>query len=174
MGGIARLPFEVDSAASHNIISYKEFNRLQKELKARGMKPSRMLPSTVKIKLADGNVASQDCPVAQIKVSTDVNKFSNHNMALSFLVVKGPNCLIGRHNLARLWPSEFARFREKTCENYKIFGSTDVKSTTCSQINKVEQLSESEVITSSQVHNVHLVKPIAKSKVVKSKKNPNS
>ena len=87
-----------------------------------------MLDKTVKIKLADGNVASQDCPVAQIHVSTDVNKFSKHNMALSFLVVNGPNCLIGRHSLARLWPSEVARFREKTCENYKIlstFGLTN-------------------------------------------------
>ena len=215
--GIAILPFEVDSAASHNIISNKEFNRLQKELKARGMKPSKMLPSTVKIRLADGNVASQDCPVAQIHVSTDVNKFSN-NMPLSFLVVKGPNCLIGRHSLARLWPSEFARFREKTCKNYKFFGSSDVKSTTCSQINKVQQLSKSEVksdksevITSSQVSkdfieltsinkskakansdtkansnakvidnsnaiaNVNTkIKSKAKSKVVNSKKNPNS
>ena len=69
--GIARLPFEVDSAASHNIISDKCFNRLQKELKLRGKEPSQMLPRTVKIKLADGNMASQNCPVVQLKVSTD-------------------------------------------------------------------------------------------------------
>ena len=46
-----------------------------------------MLPRTVKIKLADGNMASQNCPVVQLKVSTDVHKFTN-NLALTYLVVK--------------------------------------------------------------------------------------
>ena len=109
--GIARLPFEVDSAASHNIISDKCFNRLQKELKLRGMESSKKLPNTVKIKLADGQMAGQDCPVVQLNVSTNVHKFSN-DLALTFLVVRGPNNLLGRHSLARLWPNEFENFKQ--------------------------------------------------------------
>ena len=97
-----------------------------------------MLPRTVKIKLADGNMASQNCPVVQLNVSTDLHKFTN-NLALTFLVVKGPNNLIGRHSLAHLWPREFERFKQVTCENYKILGNTEIKSTNCNQINKVEQ-----------------------------------
>ena len=60
-------------------------------------------------------------------------KFTNP-LALTFLVVKGPNNLIGRHSLARLWPREFERFREATCENFKI-GNTESKSNSYNQIN---------------------------------------
>ena len=145
--GIGIIPFEVDSGASHNILSLKEFNRLQNELKKRGMPKSKMLDKTVQIKLADGKVASQDCPVAQIHVSTNIDKFSD-SMPLSFLIVKGPNCLIGRHSIARLWPSVLAAFRKKTCENFKIFGSSGIKSSkACGQINKIEQASESDLST---------------------------
>ena len=52
--GIARFTFRVDSAASHNIISEKRFNELQKQLKLRGKESSKKLAKTVKIKLADG------------------------------------------------------------------------------------------------------------------------
>ena len=128
--GIACLPWEVDSAASHNIISEGCFNKLQKQLNLRGLESSKMLPRTVKIKLADGNMAGQNCPVVQLNVSTDLHKFTN-NLALTFLVVKGPNNLIGRHSIARLWPREFERFRQATCENYKIIDNSEIKSTDC-------------------------------------------
>ena len=77
---------------------------LQKQIKTRGSlitghEPTKRLPQPVKIKLADGKLAGQDCPVVQINVSTDIFKFKN-NMPLTFLVVKGPNCLIGRHSIA--------------------------------------------------------------------------
>ena len=124
-----------------------------------------MLPRTVKIKLADGNMASQNCPVVQLNVSTDLHKFTN-NLALTFLVVKGPNNLIGRHSLARLWPREFERFKQATCENYKIIGNSEIKSTNCNQINKVEQ-------DYSNVNSVSNVKSNAKSNTVKSQKNLN-
>ena len=83
-----------------------------------------MLPRKVKIKLADGNMADQDCPVVQLHVSTDLYKFKN-DLALTFLVVKGPNNLSGRHSLARLWPREFERFKQATCENYRIIGNSE-------------------------------------------------
>ena len=128
--GIARYPFEIDTAASHNIISEKYFNMLQKQLEKRGSPiigngPSKMLPRPVKIKLADGNMAGQQCPVVQINVSTDIFKFTN-NMPLTFLVVKGPNCLIGRHSLAKMWPTEFKMFKQSTCENKKVYDNLKI------------------------------------------------
>ncbi|MCP4266781.1 MAG: hypothetical protein GY777_14630, partial [Candidatus Brocadiaceae bacterium] len=68
--GIARFPMEVDSAASHNIISEGLFQGLQKQLKLRGMANSKKLPRNVKIRLADGKMATQDCQVVQLNVST--------------------------------------------------------------------------------------------------------
>ena len=130
-------------------------------------------------------MASQDCPVVQLKVSTDVHKFTN-NLALTFLVVKGPNNLIGRHSLARLWPREFERFKQVTCKNYKILGNTEIKSTNCNQINKVEHnnanvnsvFNAAQQQNSSQdysnVNSVSNVKSKAKSNVVESQTNPKS
>ena len=91
-------------------------------------------------------------------------KFQN-NLALTFLVVKGPNNLIGRHSLARLWPREFERFKQATCENYKIIGNSEIKSTNCNQINKVEQ-------DKSNVNSVSNVKSNNKSNTVKSQTKP--
>ena len=118
--GLVRCRFEIDSAASHNVISEKWFNILQKQLKEKGKGPTKRLPRPVKIKLADGNMADQECPVVQIGVSKDIFKFSD-NMPLTFLVVKGPNCLIGRHSLAKMWPTEFSMFKQSTCENKKVY-----------------------------------------------------
>ena len=39
-------------------------------------------PKTVQIKLADGKVASQDCPVAQIHVSTNIDKYISLHIVL--------------------------------------------------------------------------------------------
>ncbi|MCP4393655.1 MAG: retroviral-like aspartic protease, partial [Alphaproteobacteria bacterium] len=135
--GIAHFPMEVDSAASHNIISEGCFKGLQKQLKLRGMENSKKLPRDVKIRLADGKMATQDCQVVQLNVSTDLHKFTKP-LALTFLVVRGPNNLIGRHSLARLWPTEFERFKQATCKNFKI-GNSENKSNSCNQINKVDK-----------------------------------
>ena len=82
------------------------------------MPKSKQLTRGVRIRLADGNLAGQECPVVQLTVSTDLYKLSNNPLDLTFLVVDGPNNLVGRHALARMWPSEFQRFKEATCENF--------------------------------------------------------
>ena len=120
------------------------------------MENSKKLPRAVKIRLADGKMASQDCQVVQLNVSTDLHKFTNP-LALTFLVVKGPNNLIGRHSLARLWPREFERFKQATCENFKIIGNSEIKSNSCNQINKVDK-------DNSDVKSKSTVKPKAKPK----------
>ena len=124
--GICHLVMEVDTAASHNIISEKAFDKLQEQLIIRGKEKSKRLSRGVKIRLADGNLASQECPVIQLNVSTDLEKFSKP-LALTFLVVKGPNNLVGRHSLARLWPTEFKAFKETTCKNYGINTKSDIE-----------------------------------------------
>ena len=65
-------------------------------------------------------------------MSTDLEKFTKP-LALTFLVVKGPNNLVGRHSLARLWPAEFKAFKDATCENFGTNKSSQIISTT--QIN---------------------------------------
>ena len=109
------------TAASHNIISKKCFDELQDNLIKHGKEKSKSLPRGVKIKLADGSIASQECPVVQINVSTDLHDFKN-SFPLTFLVVKGPNNLIGRHSLERLWPTEFLAFKNITGKNINITG----------------------------------------------------
>ena len=113
---VFHLGMEVDMAASHNIISEECFNELQNRLVKQGKEISKKLSRGVKIRLADGSMADQECPVVQIKVSTDLRDFSNP-LALTFLVVKGPNNLVGRHSLERLWPAEFLAFKQVTCKN---------------------------------------------------------
>ena len=113
---VFHLGMEVDTAASHNIISEECFNELQNRLFRKGKEKSKKLSRGVKIRLADGSMADQECPVVQIKVSTDLRDFSNP-LALTFLVVKGPNNLVGRHSLEHLWPAEFLAFKQVTCKN---------------------------------------------------------
>ena len=117
--GICHLKLEVDTAASHNIISEAKFKDIQKHLHKIGRQQSKQLNKRVKIRLADGSVAPQECPVVQLKVSTDLRHLVDPIM-LTFLVVKGPNNLLGRHSLARLWPEAFERFKNSTCENLAI------------------------------------------------------
>ena len=57
--GIAHVTFEIDSAASHNIISENYFNQLQKQLKLRGKDSSKKLDKTIKIRLADAKLANK-------------------------------------------------------------------------------------------------------------------
>ena len=100
---VVSLKAEVDTAASHNIISQSCYEVLQANLLKKGKENSKSLPKGVKIKLADGSIAPQECKVIQIKVSRDLSNFTDA-IPLTFLVVSGPNNLIGRHSLERLWP----------------------------------------------------------------------
>ena len=113
---VVSLQLEVDTAASHNIIPKTCFEELQANLLKHGKEKSKSLPRSVKIKLADGSIASQECKVVQINVSRDLSNF-NDAIPLTFLVVTGPNNLIGRHSLERLWPREFKAFKNVTGKN---------------------------------------------------------
>ena len=113
---VMNLKMEVDTAASHNIISKTCFEDLQLALKKNGKEKSKKLSRGVKIRLADGSMAEQECQVVQIFVSTELNKFTDAK-PLTFLVVNGPNNLVGRYSLELLFPAEFAAFKDVTCKN---------------------------------------------------------
>ena len=74
------------------------------------MPESKKLDRGVSIRLADGSLADQECTVVQITVSTDLYHVTNNPFDLTFLVVDGPNNLVGRHALASMWPVEFKAF----------------------------------------------------------------
>ena len=171
--GIGQLKLEVDTAASHNIISEKAFNQIQNDLEKLGKSKSKKLSKGVKIRLADGSVASQECPVVQLNISSDLDKFSNP-IALTFLVVKGPNNLVGRHSLARLWPSDFQRFKNSTCSN--IVKSSNVGNSANGNINSVNVGKSANKNVNSDKVDYTKSKSNFKTKnpVVKEKSNSNS
>ena len=72
------------------------------------------------------------------------------------MVVKGPNCLIGRHSLARLWPQEFERFRKATCANYKAFTPEQRLIIEAKQFNIVQPVDSNIVNSVKSVNNVQL------------------
>ena len=113
---VLHLKFEVDTAASHNVISLDNYNKLQSCLlkrKRQGLKP---FPQGVKIRLADGSLASQKCQVVQIRLSRNLRHFKDY-VTVTFLVVKGPNNLIGRFSIEKLWPHEFNALKHITGAN---------------------------------------------------------
>ena len=57
--GVAEMTFEIDTAASHSLISQDVFNRIQKDLKVRGKQPMKPVVQQVSIKLADGSIAAK-------------------------------------------------------------------------------------------------------------------
>merc|ERR1739842_2550 len=115
---VATLKLEVDTAASHNIISQECYDALQANLLKCGKEKSKSLARGVKIKLADGSIAPQECKVIQVNVSKSLNEF-NEVYPLTFLVVSGPNNLIGRYSLERLWPEQFKALVTITSQNVK-------------------------------------------------------
>ena len=96
------------------------FEKLQARLVKQGKAKSKSLPNGVKIKLADGSVSSQILKVVQIDVSKNLNEFTN-SIPLTFLVVKGSHCLIGRHSLQKLYPRQFNAFKQVTSQNVKAY-----------------------------------------------------
>ena len=140
-----RLKTEVDTAVSHNIISKFHFDALQHELAKRGFPRTKKLKKGVRIRLADGSLAEQVCPVVQLEVSTDLDNMSNNPLSLTFLVVEGPNNLIGRHALARMWPNKFNRFKQATCANFvKPYSYDNSKQCDVIEANKIQSIRETK------------------------------
>ena len=148
--GVGSLKLEVDTAASHNIISAELFEKLQSRLLKNGREMSKVLPQGVKIKLADGSIAQQLCKVAQINVSRSMPEFKNP-IPLTFLVVSGPNNLLGRHSLERLWPREFNAFKNVTSVGVDASNQPRLNHAGACVTNSVAEVSPRETVNKKQV-----------------------
>ena len=59
-------------------------------------------------------------------------------------MVDGPNNLVGRHALARMWPAEFQRVKEATCENFiKPFNYDNIGTNRSSHVVKAKKIDSS-------------------------------
>ena len=101
--GVCYADFECDTAASHSVISEKVFSELQQQLK----KKLCVKQVNVAIRLADGTSSNKSSGVVQIAVE----KAYAEPVLLSFFVISGPNCLLGRHTLEQLWPEQYRALR---------------------------------------------------------------
>ena len=96
--------FECDTAASHSIISEDVYNGLRKQ---KWRVPSMMQEKLV-VRLADGTVSSKACGSVRLKVRARNSK----EVTLDFFVMDGPNNLLGRYALEKLWPNEYNALRQ--------------------------------------------------------------
>ena len=151
---VVNLKFELDTGASDNMISKKNFDLLQASLVKQGRNKSKILPQKVRITLANGALASQVCKVAQINVSRDINNFNDIH-SLYFVVLAGPNNLLGRHSLQCLWPKEYEKLKNVCGQNVV---STHRGSMTMKIPNKGRPAKISELNVSSSSLNIR--KPV--------------
>ena len=96
--------FECDTAASHSIISEDMYNGLRKQ---KWRVPSMMQEKLV-VRLADGTVSSKACGSVRLKVRAR----NSGEVTLDFFVMDGPNNLLGRYALEKLWPNQFKALRQ--------------------------------------------------------------
>ena len=102
---------ECDTAASHSVLSLKVFQVLQSKLK----KKLAVVPERVVIRLADGTQSQKSCMSATISVRRNLHSGRMSTpVTLSFFVIDGPNSLLGRLALERLWPEQYKALRDIT------------------------------------------------------------
>ena len=97
---MAEMTFEIDTAASHSLLSQSSFDRLQRDLEARSRKPLQTQKQQVSIKLADGTITAKHVGTVQMHIAKTVN--------CKKAILYGPNNLLGRHSLQRLWPDVYS------------------------------------------------------------------
>ena len=97
--GVAKVKFECDTAASHCIMSEGVYHSLQKQnWRIPNMKSEKLV-----VKLADGTISDKACGSVKLKVKAK----NTEEVSLDFFVINGPNNLLGRSALMKLWPKEF-------------------------------------------------------------------
>ena len=97
--GVAK--FECDTAASHNIMSEGLYKKL------RSQRPDKIPPMKVEklaIRLADGTVSSKKCCSIRVAIKAQNSEI----VIVDFFVLGGPNNLLGRWALEKIWPTEEA------------------------------------------------------------------
>ena len=93
--------FECDTAASHNIMSQGLFRKLRSQ---RPDKVPDMKQKKLTIRLADGSVSNKQCGSVRVAVKAHNSKI----VILDFFVLQGPNNLLGRLALEKMWPAQYS------------------------------------------------------------------
>ena len=106
------MTFEIDTAASHSLLSKNTFDRLQKCLADRGRKPLQTQQQQVSIKLADGTTTSNHVGTVQMHIAESVN--CKKPILVTFFILDGPNNLLSRHTIQRLWPDVYCTLLKGT------------------------------------------------------------
>merc|ERR1712055_708408 len=101
--GACTVRFECDTAASHSIMSEEVYN----DLRIQKWRVPSMKQEELVVRLADGTVSSKACGSVQLKVKAKNTK----EVELDFFVMDGPNNLLGRYALEKLWRSEYNALR---------------------------------------------------------------
>ena len=101
---------ECDTAASHNVISSEIFDKLNKSV---GGNLVLKNDTEIVIRLADGSVSHKSRGYVNLKVSLGNDR--KRVVELLFFVVKGPNNLLGRLALEKLWPKVYSSLSNAAC-----------------------------------------------------------
>merc|ERR1711905_81043 len=94
---------ECDTAASQNILSQETFQRIW----PRGSGP-KLSYRKVKIILADGSRSAQETRSMECSVVAA----NGLKLRLQFFILNGPNNLLGRFALSKIWPGEYSALKE--------------------------------------------------------------
>ena len=94
-----------------SVISKDVFDKMKKCVKQQLL----VKPEKVSIRLADGTLSNKSLGSVQLDVqkldrSTEVSK-------VTFFVLSGPMCLLGRYALEKLWPEEYSALKRVTSVN---------------------------------------------------------
>ena len=101
---------ECDTASSHNVISSETFDNLNKSV---GRKLVLKSDTEIVIRLANGSVSHKSRGYVTLKVSLGNDR--KRVVDLLFFVVKGPNNLLGRVALEKLWPKLYSSLSNAAC-----------------------------------------------------------
>ena len=105
LAGACEAKFECDTAASHNVISAELYQKLRQQS---NYKIPSIKQEKVAIRLADGTISGKACG----SVTLTVQARNTPTVELNFFVLAGPNNLLGRLALEKLWPVQYRALRD--------------------------------------------------------------
>ena len=112
MGTAGPMEFEMDTAASHSILSYASYMKLRNN--SEGDIP-RLKSESRNIRLADGTSSCKRLSSVSIRCKAD----NSDSKVLDFYVMNAPGNLLGRYAIEELWPKLFTEIkRVKECYSY--------------------------------------------------------
>ena len=102
---VAEMTFEVDTGASHSMLSRSSYYKLQNDLVMKGRKNLLYQGQQLDVKLADGSTSVSGVGTVQMSIAETVNY--GKPILVTFFVMKGGSNLLRRHTVQRLWPEAY-------------------------------------------------------------------